>query len=391
MNFILSTLSFFLTKIIADCFARYLLKGMSLYQEDDHQRLTTDPTIYTPSSDGRLLGYLPYRTGITPAFRRDAIIVGPRPLVPQTPSQAAAMQQHQQQLAQQQNALGMPQTTGTPISMQQLKKLPSALNVPQMRISSTGNLRPPATPVLTAITPSAPLTSPQSSPTPAAATNGQASPTFPPSLNGSEESHSSPNPAAPQQDPATPSTEATSAGVSAASPMPMKPTQSHHAISISNGYHIQNNYAASIPNGTPTYLHPTTQQNGLNVQQIQLKSALTNGQPEMPIAVNGSRPAYNIGHVVGNGANFNLPVGAVGVNVGVNLGSMNLKLPPSRAMPWPTTQRSPQAVAIAHSLSPHMHAHSPTPQVSPPRGGPTPTASPSLHHQQVVSGSGATY
>jgi hypothetical protein len=33
---------------------RYLLKGMSLYQEDDHQRLTTDPTIYTPSSDGRL-------------------------------------------------------------------------------------------------------------------------------------------------------------------------------------------------------------------------------------------------------------------------------------------------------------------------------------------------
>jgi enhancer of polycomb-like protein len=31
---------------------RYLLKGMSLYQEDDHQWLTTDPTIYTPSSDG---------------------------------------------------------------------------------------------------------------------------------------------------------------------------------------------------------------------------------------------------------------------------------------------------------------------------------------------------
>jgi hypothetical protein len=27
---------------------RYLLKRMSLYEEDDHQRLTTDPTIYTP-------------------------------------------------------------------------------------------------------------------------------------------------------------------------------------------------------------------------------------------------------------------------------------------------------------------------------------------------------
>ncbi|KAF8487810.1 hypothetical protein F5888DRAFT_1639717 [Russula emetica] len=146
---------------------RYLLKGMSLYQEDDHQRLTTDPTIYTPSSVGCPFGFLPYRMGIAPVFCRDAIIVGPRPH-PQTPSQATAAQQHQQQLAQQQqSALGMPQTTGTPISMQQqLKKLPSALNVPQMRISSNSNLRPLATPVLTA-----PLASPQLSPT-LTATNG---------------------------------------------------------------------------------------------------------------------------------------------------------------------------------------------------------------------------
>ena len=368
---------------------RYLLKGMSLYQEDDHQRLTTDPTIYTPSSDGRLFGFLPYRTGIAPAFRRDAIIVGPRPHVSQTP-QTTAAQQHQQQLAQQQqqqqqqSALGMPQTTGTPISMQQqLKKLPSALNVPQMRISSNGNLRPLATPVLTA-----PLTSPQSSPTPTA-TNGQTSP-VPPSLNGSEESRSSSTPA-PQRDSATPSAEATPAGVTAASPMPIKPTQPHAAISIPNGYHIQNNYAPSMPNGTTTYLHPGAQQNGLTVPQIQLKGAFTNGQPEMPIAVNGSRPASYIGHVVSNGTNFNLPVGAVGVNVGTNLTNVNLKLQPSRAVPWTTAQRNSQAVAIAQSLSPHMHAHSPTPQVSPPRGGQTPTASPSLHQQQIVSGTGATY
>jgi len=362
---------------------------MSLYQEDDHQRLTTDPTIYTPSSDGRLLGFLPYRTGITPAFRRDAIIVGPRPLVPQTSSQAAAMQQHQQQLAQQQSALGMPQTTGTPISMQQqLKKMPSAISVSQMRISSNGNLGPPATPVLTAITP-APVTSPQSSPTPTA-TNAQTSPTLlPPSFNG-EESHSSSTPV-PRQDSATPSTEATPAGVTAASPMPIKPTQPHHAIPIPNGYHVQNNYATAVPNGNPTYLHASTQQNGLTVQQFPLKNAFTNGQPDMAIAVNGSRPASYIGHVVSTGTNFNLPVGAVGVNVGMNLGNMNLKLPSSRTMQWATAQRSPQAVAIAHSLSPHMHAHSPTPQVSPSRSGQTPTASPSLHHQQIVSGSGATY
>ena len=364
---------------------RYLLKGMSLYQEDDHQRLTTDPTIYTPSSDGRLLGFLPYRTGIAPAFRRDAIIVGPRPLVPQTPSQAAAMQQHQQQMAQQ-SAIGMPQTTGTPISMQQqMKKLPSALNVPQLRVSSNGGLRPPATPVLTAITPPAPQTSPQSSPTPTAA-NGQTSPTpAPPSVNESEEPPSSSTPTQ-QQESATPSTETLTSSLSTSSPMPIKPTQSHHALSLQNGYHLQNNYAAAMTNGSATYLH---QQNGLTVPQLQLKNAFTNGQQDMAIAVNGSRPASYIGHVVSNGANYNLPVGTVGVNVGMNLASM--KLAPSRPIPWVGAQRSPQAVAIAQSLSPHMHAHTPTPQVSPPRGGQTPNASPSLHQQQVVGGSGATY
>jgi hypothetical protein len=237
-----------------------------------------------------------------------------------------------------------------------------------MRISSNGNLRPLATPVLTA-----PLTSPQSSPTPTA-TNGQTSPTPIPSLDGSDDSRASSTPA-PQCDSATPSAEVTLAGVTAASPMPMKPTQAHSAVSI---HHMQNNYAPTVPNGTTTYLHPAAQQNGL----VQMKGAFTNGQ-EMPIAVNGSRPAYNIGHVASN-TNFNLPVGAMGV------GNVNLKLP-SRAMPWVTAQaqRSSQAaVAIAQSLSPHMHAHSPTPQVSPPRGGQTPTASPSLHQQPMVNGTG---
>ena len=228
---------------------RCLLKGMSLHEEDDQQRLTTDPTIYTPSSDGRLFGFLPYRTGIAPAFRRDAIIVGPRPHVPQTPSQASAAQQHQQQLdQQQQSALGMPQATVTPMSM--LKKLPSALSVPQMRISSNGNLRPLATPILTA-----PLTSPQSSPTPTA-TNGQTSPTLGPtpipSLDGLDESRASSTPA--PQDSVTPSAEATPAGVTAASPLPMKPTQPHPAAIAS--HHMQNNYAPLCPMGLQhTFTH----------------------------------------------------------------------------------------------------------------------------------------
>jgi len=57
--------------------------------------------------------------GIAPVFwRGDAKIVGPRPHVPQAPSQTMAMQQHQQQLAQQQqqSALGMPQTSEAQIS-----------------------------------------------------------------------------------------------------------------------------------------------------------------------------------------------------------------------------------------------------------------------------------
>ena len=72
---------------------RYPLKGrMSLYQEDDHQQLTTNLTIYMPSSDGCFLGFLPYKMGIAPVFHH---IVEPHPLVPQTPSQAMAMHQHQ--------------------------------------------------------------------------------------------------------------------------------------------------------------------------------------------------------------------------------------------------------------------------------------------------------
>ncbi len=43
-----------------------------------------------------------------------------------------------------------------------------------------------------------------------------------------------------------------------------------------------------MSNGTTTYLHPGTQQNGVTVPQIQLKGAFTNSQLEMPIAVDGS-------------------------------------------------------------------------------------------------------
>jgi hypothetical protein len=68
---------------------------MFLYEEDgDHQRLTTDPTVHTPSSDGRLFRGFPYRTRILSRCYHPR----PPPHVPQTPSQATAAQQHHQQL-----------------------------------------------------------------------------------------------------------------------------------------------------------------------------------------------------------------------------------------------------------------------------------------------------
>jgi hypothetical protein len=62
--------------------------------------------------------------------------------------------------------------------------------------------------------------------------------------------------------------------------MPIKPTQSHHALPLLNSYHLQNNYAAAMTNGIMTYLHPCTQKNGLTVLQLWLKNAFTNGQQE---------------------------------------------------------------------------------------------------------------
>jgi len=95
-----------------------------------------------------------------------------------------------------------------------------------------------------------------------------------------------------------------------------------------------------MTNGTPPYLQQGAQQNGLAIQQIQLKNAFVNGQPEMAIAVPGSRPASYIGHVL-----------------------LKLEIPlASNARA--TAQCSTQAVAIAQSLSLHIHAHSPTPQAS---------------------------
>ncbi|KAH9008340.1 hypothetical protein EDB83DRAFT_2531843 [Lactarius deliciosus] len=90
----------------------YLLKGMSL-KKTIIQQLTTDPTIYTPSSDGRLLGFCLIGPASPPRFVATPSLLFRVPLSLRPPSRAAAMHHHQQQSAQQ-GAIGTPQTTGRP-------------------------------------------------------------------------------------------------------------------------------------------------------------------------------------------------------------------------------------------------------------------------------------
>ena len=66
----------------------------------------------------------------------------------------------------------------------------------------------------------------------------------------------------------------------------------------------------------------------------------------------------------------------------IDLINANLKLQPSRAVPWTTAQRNSQAVAIAQSLSPHMHAHRVSVTVRHPS---------TVHQQQMVSRTGMMY
>ena len=79
-NFIPSMCSLSTISSLITALHTYLLKGMSLYQR---MIASGSPPILLATSDGRLFGFLPYRTGIAHAFCRDAI-VGPCPHLSQT-------------------------------------------------------------------------------------------------------------------------------------------------------------------------------------------------------------------------------------------------------------------------------------------------------------------
>src|SRR6266702_1408309 len=122
-----------------------------------------------------------------------------------------------------------------------------------------------------------------------------------------------------------------------------------------------------MANRITTCIHPGTRQNKFIVQQLQLKNTSTNGKQDMAIAVNGSRPASYIGHVVSNRTNFNLPVGAVSVNVGMNLTNLNLKLAPSQPMPCGGSTKPASCCNRTIALPAYARAHSSTSGLTTPR------------------------
>ncbi|THH11138.1 hypothetical protein EW146_g8143 [Bondarzewia mesenterica] len=379
-----------------------LKKSMTFYHGDDHNRLSTDSTIYVPLPDGRVQPVLPFRLGALQMPR------GGRSMPPPQSAQMAAMQA-QAQAQQASLALSMPQTSGTPISMQaQIKKMQPLVNVPQVRLSSNGGMRPPATPNVAPLH-SDPQNTQVSPPNPATQTlvvNGHSGAAHHATNGNDIESRPASAASITQGQEAVAGASESPVATPANPPMQLKPPNPHHAMNMPNGYHM-NSYSPSMPNAA-AYLHANMPHGPLSIQQMQsLKSAFA-GQ-DMTMQVNGNRPAAYMGHVIPNGANYNLPLG---VNVGQNMSmGMNLKLPTSRQVQWASAQqgqrqahltppqsRASPSVAIAHSLSPHLHSASPTMpsqqvqvQVSPSRPGQTPASSPSIQQQQqqaAVGGSG---
>jgi enhancer of polycomb-like protein len=290
---------------------------MTLLQDPDHVPLMTDPSIVVISADGRHQSVTPFKLGPQTFIRRDAQ-GRPYPL---------ALQPHTPQ-----PGVSVPPT---PISVPtQVKKMPPAVTLPQLRISANGGLRPPG--LVTGSPPNAPGIQPSP-------TN-----TLTPTMNGVNGIHRSGS-AVPQRDllktdsnPTIPVLNAVGRNQADLHPplesnvgrpiSPVRPkSQNQHPIAIPNGYHLtaMNGYPA-MPNGTQ-YLHAAAQHNGLSVQQMQnLKSTfgvIPPGADLTAVQTNGGRQisAPYMGHVVTNGANFNLPLPPA---------NMNLKLPPARQMQW---------------------------------------------------------
>ncbi|KAF8881613.1 enhancer of polycomb-like-domain-containing protein [Infundibulicybe gibba] len=423
--------------LVDDYDSKYLRHAMTLFTDPDQQSLMTDPSILVTNGEGRQQMVIPFRLGMPqPMMRRDASGV-PRHFPPPIPPILSQGQQPQP------HPVPSPSTNGTPVSMApQMKQMPPPASLPHMRISSNGGMRPPGLPA-----PSQGNTSPSHLSPPHSAAAPQLTP---PSANGINRpainmphidaskadltSHISLSNALaqPAQGDASQSQEPMPNGATHSSSPTRPKSQNQHTT---NGFHLtpMSSYAASALSNNVHYSQQSNpQHSGLSIQQVQnLKSAFASIPPNQDmngLQVNGARNPGPFMHVVPNGANFNLQLGA-----GANL---NLKLPASRQVQWssggspvqrPATVVNGVEIPIAGSPTPNInhsmpvrspsangsrpglrapgnitglstHNHqgpSPLPSSisqaqSPPRPPMTPTmtlASPSLQHQQPV-GSG---
>jgi len=351
---------------------RFLRHAMTLHTESDHIHLVTDPTLYVLGPEGRPQGIVPYRLGVPPIImRRDAQGVV-RPFQP-----------GMQLLPQQVHMLAM--QNGTPVSMQQLKKMQLPAAAQQMRISSGGGMRPPTVPVsnlqpalqsqpvqlqtgaLPARTPtpsrSTPVPIPQHSPPNGIGRPGIAVPhvevakteavVTPPLANGVPTSPV-PSDANVEVVPVRPKSQN------------VTPQQRLNPGVLTNGYHLapMANMTALLNSGAYPLGQNGHGASGLSLQQVQnLKSAFANLSASEMAALNGGR---------------GLPASYLMPNMSVQLPS--LKLATTRQSQWsaigPQMQR-PASVGGIDGISNGMVSVSPTLSQS------VPVRSPSANGQRA--------
>jgi len=302
---------------------------MTLHTESDHIHLVTDPTLVVFNSEGRPQGIIPYRLGgPSIVMRRDAQgVVRPFPGM-----HPAAQVQHM--MALQNGTLAIPQ---------HLKKMqPSGPG--QMRISSSGGMRPPTVSAANSqqhqSSPPHPI-QPQSQSDTASPIVNQGSPAPTPVPvpqhavpNGvGRPAISMPHVEVPKADAApalpngvangvttSPQPEVNGDAATSGTPRPKSRNlnaQGHIGIP-SNGYHLPlTNMSAALLNSTYIPQHV----GGLSLQQVQnLKSAFATLSATEMAALNGGRP---------------LPASYLMPNMQIPPNTNNLKLPNTRQTQWP--------------------------------------------------------
>lgn len=349
-------------------FRRFLRHSMHLIQEHDHAYLTTDPRLFLPDGHNGVNVVLPFRVSppMQAPIRREAQGLqrpSQMPAVPhQTPSQhEISGTSHQGSSSASSSGSGTPISMQTPVRKMQPPNVAQQIRVPS--VPSNGVPRPPATPTLANMQPSASGTN--SSPTSANASAGGSG------MNGNSTTHGAPNNSMPKVPmngqpsgvvmPASntavhlnfPGSHDSAGQGRAGSPArPMSQNQ-HHPHSqqtpMANGYvngannGTYNGYTNGVPNGYAN--HSAGQHHVLSVQQAQnLKVAFAGipsnqgipMQPSLPTSASvPPRPpsayAQHLPNGGPNGTNFNM-IGPV---------NMNLKLPTTRQMQWAAGQRPP--------------------------------------------------